>query len=123
MRAHDDHRKNGDDESTLDDQGQARGLIGQGSPGSDPESVQCDEHHRLQRDTAEDVADGGVEMTAGRRTVGDGNLRQIGRDRQDDQATEGVAEMQTLRKVSVFFDKKMPATQMAIALATKIASS
>src|SRR5207248_8223092 len=51
-----------------------------------------EEHERLDRDAADQVADGQVEVARERGGGGDRDLRQAARDREEDQAAELLAE-------------------------------
>ena len=78
------------------DQHQRRGPVGQGVPAAHSERVQGDQHDRLQRDAAEQVAHGDTDVARHRRADGDGDLRQVRRDRQHDEPAQGRAEVQPL---------------------------
>ena len=119
LRAHDDRDEDGEDDGALDDQGEAGGLIGQGAALAHAEGIERDEHHGLDRDTTEDVADRDVEMAAGRCAVGDGDLGQVRGDREQDQSARASPRCSRSASTSVLSDRKIPAIQIVTALAMK----
>ncbi len=73
---------------------QARRLVRQRSAFADTERVQRHQHHGLDGDAAEDVADRDVKLAAGCGGVGDRDLRPVGGHGQPDQAAEGRTEVE-----------------------------
>src|SRR5215212_7606331 len=59
---------------------------------SHAECIEDDEHDGLDRDTAQNVADGNAEIVTHGGTGGDGDLREVRRYRQEDQASERLAQ-------------------------------
>ena len=88
--------QDGNDDGALDDQGQARRLVGQRPTFADTERVQCHQNHRLDGDTPEDVADRDVELAAGCGAVGDRDLRQVRGHREQNQSAQRLTEMKTV---------------------------
>ena len=57
LRSHDGDHEDTDDERCLQDQRQARGLVGQGPFRADTECVECNQHDGLDGDATENVSD------------------------------------------------------------------
>lgn len=94
---HHDHQQ-GHHESGFQYQRQRCGQVGQGFTRARACGVENSQHHSLDRDTTEDVAHGYVDVMGQRRAGGDGDLRQVRRDRQQDHPAECGTEMPALRE-------------------------
>ena len=78
----------------FDDQSEARSQVSQRSPLPNTERVESDEHHGLDRDATQDVADRDGELAARGGTVGDRDLREVSGHCEQDQPAESLTEVQ-----------------------------
>ena len=101
LGAHHHHDQDGQDDRSLDDEGEAGRLVGQRSPFADTERVQRDQDHRLDGDSAQDVADCDVELAACCGAVGDGDLRQVRGHGEQDQPAEACPRWSRSARMSV----------------------
>ena len=96
LRAHHDGHQHGDHDRALQDEGQARGLVGQGAPDPDAEGVQRDEHDRLDGDTTQDVADGDIHLAVQRGGDGDRDFGKVGGDGEQDEPAQRRTQVESV---------------------------
>jgi hypothetical protein len=96
LAAGDDDRQHGDHDDRLEHEGERRRPVGERRHPLPPpaEDVEDDEHHGLDRDAAEDVADRDRHVARQGRADRDRDLGQVRRDGEHDQPAEGAADVQ-----------------------------
>jgi hypothetical protein len=89
---HDRHHEHHDDQHSFQHQHQRGGAVGEALARAEPPDVEHHQHHRLDGDPAQDVADGQAEVAAHGGAGDDGDLRQVGGDRQEQQPAQRLAQ-------------------------------